>query len=99
VNLQAWKAWIGADVACCGAGYATLSRGDTGANVGWWQVALDHWLVSHSETALVVDTVFGPLTMKGTMRFQRAAHLPATGVADGRTWRALSKTPDGLKLN
>ena len=38
---------------------------------------------------LAVDGAFGPRTTAAVKSFQRANHLPATGVADATVWRAL----------
>lgn len=41
---------------------------------------------------LTVDGDVGPLTRAALVAFQRAHHLPATGVADASTWAALTAT-------
>jgi len=38
---------------------------------------------------LVADGQFGPMTRAKVLAFQRAVHLPATGVVDSTTWRKL----------
>ena len=57
----------------------TLRTGARGAAV----VALQKRL------ALKADGAFGPRTKGKVVRFQRARRLPATGVVETRTWRAL----------
>ncbi len=99
VDLATWEAWIGANVTFHAGSIAALPPlrlGMENGYAGWWQVALDRWLQSHARPWLIVDTVFGPRTAEATAAFQTAVGLPATGRVDGKTWRALSRTPGGI---
>ena len=58
----------------------TLREGSRGAAVRTLQRALG---------GLAVDGAFGPRTSAAVKAFQRAHHLPATGVVDAKLWRAL----------
>jgi peptidoglycan hydrolase-like protein with peptidoglycan-binding domain len=62
-----------------------------GPNSVWPKVtvrSLQYLLNAHG-ARLTVDGAFGPATRNAVISFQRAHHLPATGVADAATWRAL----------
>ena len=55
--------------------------------------ALQTRLNAHGASpVLAVDGDVGPLTRAALVAFQRAHHLPATGVADASTWDALTAT-------
>jgi len=69
-------------------GMPTISIGATGEPVRQAQRALRRT----PDVTLVVDGNFGPLTEASTKHFQQSAGLPATGVIDEVTWKAL---PDG----
>jgi hypothetical protein len=65
-----------------------------GPNSVWPRVtvrSLQYLLNAHG-ARLAVDGAFGPLTRNAVIAFQRAHHLPATGVADAATWKALVVT-------
>ena len=68
-----------------GAGRA--QRGDDPVEVEG--VARHHLEVQRGLGGLVVDGNFGPLTRARLMAVQSSLRLPATGVADARTWAAL----------
>ncbi|HMG55693.1 MAG TPA: peptidoglycan-binding domain-containing protein [Kofleriaceae bacterium] len=36
-----------------------------------------------------IDNVYGRATRNAVMRFQRAQHLPVTGILDEQTWSAI----------
>lgn len=64
-----------------------LSQGDREIGVGTIQALLDARLTH--EANLVIDDDFGPLTHAALVHFQEKMHLPASGVANGATWKAL----------
>jgi peptidoglycan hydrolase-like protein with peptidoglycan-binding domain len=59
-------------------------RGDEGPAV----VAVQYLLRAEGY-ALEADSIFGPITETAAMDFQAGAGLPANGVIDAQTWRAL----------
>ncbi|BEL08438.1 hypothetical protein Q0Z83_066290 [Actinoplanes sichuanensis] len=69
-------------------GQPTVGPGAGGEAVSQAQRALRRT----PDTTLAVDGKFGPKTEAATKAFQTAAGLPATGVVDAATWKAL---PDG----
>jgi peptidoglycan hydrolase-like protein with peptidoglycan-binding domain len=91
VDKRTRIAWVAANVTCCGAGYRTVHPGDVSAYVGWWQIALDHWLAERGRHELVIDGVFGTRTAAATLAFRRFAGLPATATAGPRAWKAMAK--------
>ena len=93
VNFEDIRAWIGASVACCGAGHPESARGAVGSGVGWLQISLNRWLREHSPgyPTLSVDMVFGMETEAALQRFQSANGLVPTGAAGQRTWKRLAR--------
>jgi peptidoglycan hydrolase-like protein with peptidoglycan-binding domain len=71
-------------------GSRTLRRGDRGARVKALQT-----LLSQAGFKTSTDGEFGSTTVKVVRRFQRAANLRSTGVADARTIVALKTATDG----
>jgi peptidoglycan hydrolase-like protein with peptidoglycan-binding domain len=71
-------------------GSRTLRKGDRGARVKALQT-----LLTQAGFKTSTDGQFGATTVKVVRRFQRAANLRATGVADGRTITALKTATDG----
>jgi peptidoglycan hydrolase-like protein with peptidoglycan-binding domain len=71
-------------------GSATLRSGDTGARVKALQT-----LLTAAGFKTSTDGTFGATTAKVVRRFQRAANLRPTGVADARTIAALKSATDG----
>ena len=65
-----------------------------GSNVQWPPAtvrSLQYLLDAHG-AKLTVDGAFGPLTKAAVLAFQRAHGLPANGVVEAATWRALIVT-------
>jgi peptidoglycan hydrolase-like protein with peptidoglycan-binding domain len=91
VDARTRRAWVGAYVTCCGAGYPRVGPGDVSASVGWWQIALDRWFARRGARQLLVDGVFGPATRAATRGFQGALGLPATGIAGRAAWQAMAR--------
>jgi peptidoglycan hydrolase-like protein with peptidoglycan-binding domain len=62
-----------------------------GPNSVWPKVTVRslQYLLNARGARLAVDGAFGPLTKSALITFQRAHHLPANGVADAATWRAV----------
>jgi peptidoglycan hydrolase-like protein with peptidoglycan-binding domain len=62
-----------------------------GPNSTWPRVTVRslQYLLNARGARLAVDGAFGPQTRNAVIAFQRARHLPATGVADAATWKAL----------
>jgi peptidoglycan hydrolase-like protein with peptidoglycan-binding domain len=90
VGARTRLAWVEANVTCCGAGYPRVGPGHVSGSVGWWQIALDRWLMrSRAARQLLVDGVFGPATRAATVAFQRAVGVRATGVAGSASWQAM----------
>jgi peptidoglycan hydrolase-like protein with peptidoglycan-binding domain len=71
-------------------GTKTLRKGDRGSRVKALQA-----LLSSAGFTTASDGQYGPSTVKVVRRFQRAANLKATGVADGKTLFALKSATDG----
>ena len=71
-------------------GSRTLRSGDNGARVKALQT-----LLSQAGFKTATDGQFGATTAKVVRRFQRAANLKPTGVADARTIAALKGATDG----
>jgi peptidoglycan hydrolase-like protein with peptidoglycan-binding domain len=71
-------------------GSRTLRRGDRGSRVKALQT-----LLSQAGFKTSTDGAFGATTVKVVKRFQRAANLKPTGVADARTLAALKTATDG----
>ena len=95
VGLASWKTWIGGQITCCGAGYASLGEGmPLSPYVTWWQISLDRWLATHDPSlpALIPDGVYGPLTTQATIVYQEAVGLVPDGIAGPKTWTKLSHT-------
>jgi len=69
-------------------GMPTIKRGDTGDAVRQAQRALRRT----PDTMLEIDGIFGSGTETATRHFQQAHGIPATGMVDEHTWKAL---PDG----
>ena len=65
-----------------------------GPNSVWPKVTVRslQYLLNARGARLAVDGAFGPLTKSALITFQRAHHLPANGVADAATWRAVIVT-------
>ena len=93
VDLDDVKAWLGASLACCGAGHPESWRGVVGSGVGWLQISLNRWLRKKAPDfpTLNVDMVFGHHTEAAVRRLQSTVGLAADGVAGQKTWRALSR--------
>lgn len=66
-----------------------LRKGDTGNAVGAAQKALQAWA---QDLNLAADKIYGDATVAAVSRYQEAANLPATGVADGVTLALLLTT-------
>ena len=62
-----------------------------GPNSTWPKVTVRslQYLLNARGARLAVDGAFGPQTKNAVIAFQRARHLPASGVADAATWKAL----------
>jgi peptidoglycan hydrolase-like protein with peptidoglycan-binding domain len=71
-------------------GSRTLRKGDRGARVKALQT-----LLTQAGFKTSSDGQYGASTVTVVRRFQRAANLKATGVADARTLRALKSATDG----
>ena len=94
VSPSTWKALVGVTVTSgCGWGWEHLREGIAGGCVGWWQIAMDRWLGRdrRTQTLLIPDGVFGPLTEAVTLAFQRSQGLAADGIAGPLTWRAAGR--------
>lgn len=75
-------------------GYPALSPGESGVHVLVLQDALNTLGITGSG----LDGFFGPLTLESVKRFQAAAGLPTSGVADRETWRRLANAAAGAGL-
>jgi peptidoglycan hydrolase-like protein with peptidoglycan-binding domain len=75
-------------------GTKPLRKGDRGARVKALQT-----LLTQAGFKATTDGQFGATTAKVVQRFQRAARLKATGVADTRTLAALKTATDGSAAN
>lgn len=65
-----------------------------GSNAQWPRATVRslQYLLDARGAKLAVDGAFGPLTNAAVVAFQRAHRLPANGVVDAATWRALVVT-------
>ena len=65
-----------------------------GANSSWPKATVRslQYLLNARGAKLTVDGVFGAKTKAAVVAFQRAHHLPATGVTSAKTWGALIVT-------
>lgn len=90
VGTREWKWWLESQITCCGAGYPTLYEGEWSPYVTWWQISLNRWLAGNDPSApkLIPDGVFGPLTRRATMAFQRSAGIGVDGIAGPESWNA-----------
>lgn len=79
--------WSAQPVAGSSPAYPDQSLGDRGANVR----AVQHLLREHGST-VVVNGIFGPVTVLAVQDFQRSHGLSVNGRADRPTWLALRDT-------
>jgi zinc D-Ala-D-Ala carboxypeptidase len=70
-----------------------LALGARGKDVATLQSRVAGWAPRHGDVP--VDGVYGAPTKAAVARFQAAYRLPATGVADGRTYARLASLQDG----
>jgi cell wall-associated NlpC family hydrolase len=68
----------------------TLRYGDQARAVAW---------VQHKLRVRPSSGYFGPRTQAAVKRFQRAHHIPRTGVVGNRTWQALGVRPSSSRAS